>query len=59
MFLTRSVAALVFLAPVLWAYGLPRVVAGKRLGLRALRVLFCAAARFFSTAPGATCRWPA
>jgi drug/metabolite transporter (DMT)-like permease len=38
--LIRSLAALVVLAPFLWAFGLPRLVALERPGLQALRVLF-------------------
>lgn len=38
--LIRSVAALVVLAPFLWAFGLPRLFAVERRGLQALRVLF-------------------
>ncbi len=38
--LIRSLAALVVLAPFLWAFGLPRLFALERPGLQALRVLF-------------------
>jgi drug/metabolite transporter (DMT)-like permease len=38
--LIRSLAALVVLAPFLWAFGLPRLFAVNRPGLQALRVLF-------------------
>jgi drug/metabolite transporter (DMT)-like permease len=44
--LIRSLAALIFLAPFLWSFGLQRLLRVERPGLQALRVAFCAAEVF-------------
>lgn len=44
--LIRSLAALLFLAPVLWAFGLRRLLTIERPGLQALRVIFSTAEVF-------------
>lgn len=44
--LIRSLAALLFLAPVLWAFGLRRLLTVERPGLQAVRVIFSTAEVF-------------